>query len=231
VQALTGGQQAAIERLRADFAHHLAEAFTEAQTDVDTQVAEQRRVLSELTERMRGQSRSLREEAEREEAEARGRLAASLPEIERRIVEQLQRSLDRATDRLAEEAERRFDAQVKESREETAARLARELEKALEHFSRQAEKDVEARMTEVAQTTARRLQRQLDEVVRGAETQTTLAEERIAFLTSRFEKAIDDAAGRLAAFETDLELELSTKLAEFERAFRHAEQAVERETA
>ena len=48
-----------------------------------------------------------------------------LDEIDRRVVEQLQRSLDRATDRLVEEAERRFDVQVRQSREETAARLAR----------------------------------------------------------------------------------------------------------
>jgi hypothetical protein len=81
----------------------------------------------------------------------------------------------------------------------------------------------------VAQATARRLQRQLDEVVRGAEAQTSLAAERIQFLTARLEKALDDSAGRLASFEADLELQLTAKLAEFERALRQAEQSVSRE--
>jgi hypothetical protein len=229
VQSLSSLQHETVERLRTDFAREVAEAYEAGRSDIEGHAAEQRRATSELGDRLRLLTRSLREDAEREEADARTRLAATIPEVERRVLEQLDRSLQRASDRLVEEAERRFDVQIKHSREETAERLARELERGMEHFTRQAEKDVEARMSEVAQATARRLQRQLDEVVRGAEAQTSLAAERIQFLTARPEKALDDSAGRLASFEADLELQLTAKLAEFERALRQAEQSVSRE--
>ena len=68
-----------------------------------------------------------------------------------------------------------------------------------------------------------------NEVVRQAESQTSSTEDRITFITQRLEAAMDTAAGRVAAFESGLELELSTKLTEFERAVRHAEQSVGRE--
>ena len=173
----------------------------------------------------------MREQIEREELELRGQLGASLSEVERRQLEQLERSLDRAVLRLGEEAERRFDQQLKESREKTAERLGRELELNMETFTRSAEKEVAARIAEAAQISATKFQRQIDDVVRAAEVQTQISNERIQTLTERLERSLEAAHDRLAAFEANVELELSTKLGEMERALRAAEQVIERERA
>jgi hypothetical protein len=99
----------------------------------------------------------------------------------------------------------------------------------MDTFTRSAEKEVAARITETAQTSAARLQRQIDDVVRTAEAQTTLSNERIQALTERLERSLEAANDRLLNFEAHVELELSTKLTEIERALRAAEQSIERE--
>jgi uncharacterized membrane protein YheB (UPF0754 family) len=173
----------------------------------------------------------MREQIEREEVELRGQLGAALSEVERRALEQLERSLDRAGMRLGEEAERQFDRQLRDAREKTAERLGRELELNLETFTRAAEQEVGARIAEAAQISATKFQRQIDDVVRAAEVQTQISNERIQTLTDRLERSLEAAHERLAAFEANVDLELSTKLGEIERARRAAEQAIERERA
>ncbi len=79
--------------------------------------------------KLREQERSVREQIEREEADAITRIQASFETSSGGSAQSLERSLERATQRLVEEAERRFDTQIKESREKSAQRLSHELER------------------------------------------------------------------------------------------------------
>lgn len=228
VEALEGEQDAAIARVRGDLERAISEASELALSEIETHAAERRRALHEVSERLRTRERSMREQIEREEGEVRSQLSQLVDEVERRHVEQLERLLDRAVLRLSEDAERRFDAQLRDSREKTAERLSRELELSMETFTRSAEKEVAARISEAAQASAAKLQRQIDDVVRAAEVQTGISNERIQALSERLERSLDAANDRLAEFESNVELELSAKLAEIERALRAAGQAAER---
>ncbi len=219
-----------IENARSEFLEQLGSLSEEIRGAIVDEEQQSRREIAQLSERLKAVSSSLRDDAYREELDARNRLTAEIGEAERRIVITLERSLERAADRVVEIAEQRFDEQVRESREETGTRLAAELERTRTAHVQQIEEQVEVRMSEVAKQTTQRLQRQLDQVVRQAEAQTSTAEDRVTFITQRLEAALDTAAGRVAGFETELELELTTKLTEFERAVRHAEQSVRRET-
>ena len=229
VAELEQEQNAAIARIRTELDRSIAEAAETAKTELEVHAADRRRALHEVGERLRARERSMREQVEREETEVRQQLAQIVEEVERRHLEQLERILDRAVIRLSEDAERRFDVQLRESREKTAERLSRELELSLDTFTRSAEKEVAARIAEAAQASAMRLQRQIDDVVRAAEAQTTLSNERIQALTERLERSLESANDRLLGFEAHVELELSTKLTEIERALRAAEQSIERE--
>lgn len=219
-----------VEEVKTEFAELLSELGKGLHHELEIDEQHFRREIAQLTERLKAVSQALREDAYREELDARTRLAADIGEAERRVVASFERSLERAADRVAETAERRFDEQIRESREETANRLTSELQRTRDAYARQIEDEIEGRMQEVATQTTQRLQRQLDQVVRQAESQTSSTEDRITFITQRLEAAMDTAAGRVAAFESELELELTTKLTEFERAVRHAEQSVGRET-
>ena len=231
VEALEEVQHASIARVRIELERSLAESHELAKAEIETHAAERRRALHEVGERLRTRERSMREQIEREEGEVRTQLSQVTDEVERRQVEQLERLLDRSVMRLSEDAERRFDAQLRESREKTAERLARELELSMETFTRSAEKEVAARIAEAAQVSATKLQRQIDDVVRAAEVQTAISNERIQALTARLERSLEAANERLAEFEATVELELSAKLGEIERALRAAEQTVDRERA
>ena len=98
----------------------------------------------------------------------------------------------------------------------------------MEHFIKAAEAEVVNRIADSAQASAARFQRQIDDLVRAAEVQTGISNERIKALTERLEQSLEGAHERLNAFETHVELELATKLTEIERALRSAGQTVER---
>jgi hypothetical protein len=213
-------QKQALVQLRAEFERLVAQILEEGRSEVEAHAAERRRALHEVGERLRARERTLREQIEREEVEARSRLAAGLVEAERRQLGQLERALDRAATRLAEEAERRFDGQIKESREKSADRLSRELDKSIEQFVRQAEKDVSDRITELARTTGDRMQQRIADVTRAAEAQHEVAADRVRLVSERLDKALAAAEERIAAFEAQVELELETKLGALERSLR-----------
>lgn len=221
-------QHASIVRIREELDRSVAEAAETAKAEIEVHAADRRRALHEVGERLRTRERSMREQIEREETEVRQQLTQSIQDVERRHLEQLERILDRIVVRLSEDAERRFDVQLRESREKAADRLQRELELSMDTFTRSAEKEVAARISQAAQASATRLQRQIDDVVRAAEAQTALSNERIQTLTERLERSLEAANERLLAFEAHVELEVSTRLAEIERALRAAEQSVER---
>lgn len=202
--AASDEQQAALTKLRQELQRLATEVLEEAQAELELHSGERRRALHEVSERLRARERTLREQVEREETEAKNRLATGLADIERRHLTHLDRAFDRAATRLIEAAERRFDAQIKESRERAAERLSRELDKGIEQFARQAEKDVADRISEIARTTVDRLQRRLQDVARAAEVQHDLAADRVRMLSDRLEEAVAAAEERAAALEVEI---------------------------
>jgi len=217
LSAVTEEQRSQLTRLREDLerlAHKISE---EAVAEIEMHAAERRRALEEVGDRLRTRERSLREQIEREEAEALGRLASAIADAERRQLEHFGRALERASSRVAEEAERRFDEQVKQSRDKSAERLARELEKAMEQFASRAEKDVADRIAAAARSAADRLQRRLDDMTRAAEVDHDAATERVKLMSERLEEALSQAEERMKSFEEQIEVEVGRKLSELER--------------
>ena len=223
--AASDEQRQALLRLRAEFEKLIGAFVEEGRSEVEAHAAERRRALHEVGERLRERERSLREQIDREEVEARSRVATGQHEAERRQLAQLEKALDRAATRLSEEAERRFDSQIKESREKSAERLSRELDKSIEEFVRQAEAEVSDRIVQLARQTADRMERRLRDVARAAEAQGEVASERLRHVSERLDAALANAEQRIAAYEEDIDARLEGKLGEVERAVR----AVERE--
>jgi hypothetical protein len=204
VEAASEEQRIALLQLREALQRLGTEFLEEGRSEIEIHAAERRRALHEVGERMRNRERSLREQIDREEVEARNRLSTGLADVETRHLAALERAFDRAATRLSEYAERQFDAQIRESREKAAARLSRELEKGIEQFARQAEKEVSDRITEIAKQTAEGLQRRIAEVAKSGEAQHEVAAERVQDLMVRLDEAIAAAEDRLAIIETDL---------------------------
>jgi hypothetical protein len=203
VEAASEGQKVALLKLREALRRLGTEFLEEGRSEIEVHAAERRRALHEVGERIRNRERALREQIEREEGEARSRLASGLADAEKRHLAALERAFDRAATRLSEYAEKQFDAQIRDSREKAAERLSRELEKGIEQFARQAEQDVAGRISDVARQTADRLQRRIADAARTGEAQHELAADRVRQLSERLEEAIAAAEDRLAVIETD----------------------------
>jgi hypothetical protein len=203
VEAASEEQRLALAQLR-EALERLGTEFLEAgRSEIEIHAAERRRALHEVGERIRSRERSIREQIDREELEARNRLSASLADVEKRHLAALERAFDRAATRLAEYAEKQFDAQIRASREKAAERLSRELEKGIEQFARQAEKDVSDRIAEIARQTAERLEKRIAEAARSGEAQHALAADRVRGLLERLDEAVAAAEDRLS-IESDL---------------------------
>jgi hypothetical protein len=202
--AASDEQRAGLTKLRQEFQRLASEALEEGRGEIELHASERRRALHQVGERLRTRERTLREQVEREESEAKGRIAAGVAELERRQLAQLDRAFDRAATRLVEAAERRFDAQIKESRERAAERLSRELDKGIEQFVRQAEKDVADRIAGIARTTVDRLHRRIQDAARAAEVQHDLGADRVRMLSDKLEEAVAAAEERAAALEVEL---------------------------
>jgi hypothetical protein len=196
-------QRLALIKLREELQRFGTTFLEEGRSEIEIHAAERRRALHEVSERIRSRERALREQLDREETEARARIASGLEEAERRHLAALDRAFERAATRLSEYSEKQFDAQIKESREKAAERLSRELEKAIEQFARQAEKDVADRIAEMARLTAERLQRRITDVARSAESQHETAAERVRHLSARLEETLAAAEERQAAIEAE----------------------------
>jgi hypothetical protein len=204
VEVASEEQRLGLLKLREALQRLGTEFLEEGRSEIEAHAAERRRALHEVGERIRHRERSLREQIEREEMEARNRLTAGLGDAEKRHLATVERSFERAATRLAEYAEKQFDGQIRESREKTAERLSRELEKGIEQFVRQAEKEISDRIAAMARQTADRLQRRITDVARAGEAQHELAAERVRRLSERLEEAIAQAEDKLAVIETDL---------------------------
>ena len=203
VEAASEEQKLALLKLREALQRLGTEFLEEGRSEIEVHAAERRRALHEVSERIRTRERALREQIDREEAEARSRLSSGLADAEKRHLGALERAFDRAATRLSEYAEKQFDAQIRESREKAAERLARELEKGIEQFARQSEQGIANRIDETARQNADKLQRRISEAARTGEAQHDLAAERVRQLTERLEDALSAAEERLAAIEVD----------------------------
>lgn len=220
LEVFTAEQRAQLAKLREDLERMATAIAEEATAEIETHAAERRRALHEVSERLRARERAMRDQIEREEAEAMQRLALALGDAERRQIESLERALDRATTRIVEEAERRFDEQIRQSRDKSAERLNRELDKSMEMFAQRAEKEVAERIAEAARTTVERLQRQVQDFARAAETQQEISAERVRLITERLNEALASAESRMAAYQQQIEVELAAKIADLERTLR-----------
>jgi hypothetical protein len=204
VEAASEEQRLALLKLREALQRLGTEFLEEGRSEIEVHAAERRRALHEVGERIRNRERALREQIDREEIEARTRLASGLADAEKRHLASLERAFDRAATRLSEYAEKQFDTQIRESREKAAERLSRELEKAIEQFARQAEQDVAGRIDDVARQTADKLQRRISDAARTGEAQHEVAADRVRQLMERLDEAISAAEDRLAMLDADV---------------------------
>jgi hypothetical protein len=204
VEAASEEQRLALLKLREALQRLGTEFLEEGRSEIEVHAAERRRALHEVGERIRNRERALREQIDREEVEARTRLASGLADAEKRHLASLERAFDRAATRLSEYAEKQFDTQIREAREKAAERLSRELEKAIEQFARQAEQDVAGRIDDVARQTADKLQRRISDAARTGEAQHEVAADRVRQLMERLDEAISAAEDRIAMLDADV---------------------------
>ena len=162
-------QRAQVAQLRSELEKLAQEAVQQARAELDTNAAERRRALHEVSERLRARERALQDLIEREEAEAVRRIQAGLGEIERRQLEQLKRIVDRTANSVAEAAAAQFDGTIKSAREEAARRLGRELERAVDSFLRQAHTLLEEQVTKATDEAGKRIEERGRQVLAAVE--------------------------------------------------------------
>jgi gas vesicle protein len=209
--------KAMVARLRDELARAAQEAAAAASTELDSTQGERRRALHDLNERLRRRERGLREQVEREEAEAVRRIQASFADVERRQVEQLERSVARSASSYADAASLQFSDAIKGQREDAARRLARELDRGVQAYAREAERVLAERLSQVGDAGAQRLEKRLNGIAAGLERQR---EEFVESLERRLSDMESELRRRLQALvaETDSEREtLESRLADLSR--------------
>ncbi len=150
-----------LAKLRDDLERSVQEVAHAAAADLDAHVAERRRALQEVAERLHRREQEIQEQIAHEQDEASQRVAAQVQDVEHRQVEQLRRVVAREAQQTAVRAAQEFDTTIRGAREEASRRLARQLDIAVERFSREAEavlservdaelRNVEARLKDLA---------------------------------------------------------------------------------
>jgi len=130
-------QRKAVVRLREELERAAGQAVTEALDELESQTVERRRVIADLTERLRAREAALIEGVEKAETDVRGRLEVEFLEFERRQMDRIGRVVERELERHVQVASMAFDERMRELREEAAGRLARELDRAVELLGRE----------------------------------------------------------------------------------------------
>jgi hypothetical protein len=197
-------QRAGLVKLREDLQHATEESIATGRAELDTHAADRRRALHELGERLRRREREIREAITREETEALQRIQAIFADVERRLVDRLERVVERTTQQHADAAALQFADTIKRSREEAARRLTRELDRAVEAFTKEAETVISERLTNVGDAAAQRLDRRLADAGAAIDRQR---DETIAALEVRFAAAEDELRQRLEGVAADGEAE------------------------
>ena len=217
LQAESEEQREALVRLRGELQQAMEQAVAVARNELDVHAADRRRALHELGERLRRREREVAETIERGEAEAVQRIQASLADVQRRQIEQLERTVARAGAGFSDEATLQFANLIKRAREDAARRLARELERAVNSFAREAEGVLAEQLAHVGDAGAQRLERRLAQITGGLERQR---EEFVQAFQSRLAEAEDDLRRRLSELAADAEAEraiLEARLQELAR--------------
>jgi hypothetical protein len=225
------GQRGALMKLREEVESATEQSIANARAELEAHTVERRQALHELAERLRLRERELRDMVEREQAEALASIQAAFKDVERRLVERLERVVERTTAQHADAAAAQFTDAIKRSREDSARRLSRELERAVDSFTREAEGIMSERLANVGQSATQRLDRRLadaegtiaarrDEVVASLEQRLTAAEQE---LRQRLEELAADSEAERGVLEARL-FELQRRL---DAALAHAE-ALER---
>jgi hypothetical protein len=186
--------RASLVRLRREVEQATESAMASATGELEAHSVDRRAALNELNERLHRRERELREELDRNENEAIHSIQATFADVERRLVERLERVVERTTAQHADAAATQFSDAIKRSREASAQRLSRELERAVEMFTRQAESAIADRLTSVGHEAAQRLERRLADAD--------------ASIATRRDEVVSAVEQRLAAAEHDLRLRL-----------------------
>jgi hypothetical protein len=194
LQSESEDQRAALVKLRHEVERATEESIASASSELETHSAERRQALNELSDRLQRRERELREALDREQNEAIHSIQTTFTDVERRLVERLERVVDRTTAQHADAAATQFAEAIKRSREDSAQRLSRELERAVESFTREADSRIAERVTDVEQIAAQRVERRLGD-----------ADSAIATRRDELVQAVEQ---RLAAAERDLRLRL-----------------------
>ncbi len=135
-----------LAKLREDLAQSVAEVAQAATAELDAHVAERRRALQEVAERLHRREQEIQEQIEREQNEVTQRVAGQIQEAEHRQVEQLRRVVTREAQQTAVRAAQEFDTTIRAAREEAARRFSRQLDIAVERFTREAESVISERV-------------------------------------------------------------------------------------
>jgi hypothetical protein len=220
-------QREALVKLREEVARATEQSIELARSDLETSAVERRQSLNELTERMRRRERELREAMEREQSDALQSIQAMFTDVERRLVERLERVVERTTAQHVDAAASQFQEAIKRSREESAKRLARELERAVETFVQQANSLMNERLANVGAIAAQRLERRLSD----ADASMTVRRNEVALeLEQRFASAQHELRQRLDELASESEAEravLEARMFELQRrldaALAHAQ--------
>lgn len=154
-QASLDEHRGRLAKLRDDLERAIQEVALTASAELEAHVAERRRALQEVVERLHRREQEIQEQIAHEQDETTQRVAAQVQDIEHRQVEQLRRVVARESQQTAVRAAQEFDTTIRAAREEAARRLARQLDIAVERFTREAETvlservDTELRAVEV----------------------------------------------------------------------------------
>jgi hypothetical protein len=158
----TEEHRASVTKLREDISRQIKDVIDEANNELETHAAERRRALHEVADRLRNRERALTEQIDRELTESQRTLAETFDDVERRLVEQVERSVSREATRIAEEAAVEFNSTIRAAREEAGRQLARELDRSIDSFVKQADRLLAERLAEFNDTAGGRLERRYE---------------------------------------------------------------------
>ena len=213
LDAMSSEQRQAASRLREEVERTVRQAVAGARTELETHESERQRALHELGERFKRREQELMEHLSREEADAAERLRASVGDLERRQLEELERIAERAAARYADAAAQQLDAAIRAARDDAARRLTRELARSVEAYTSDAQAALAERSAHIAGTSSERIERRLDDIAARLERQRDDAfaalERRLAAgelaLRERLEAIASAAEGERAMLETRLQ--------------------------
>ncbi len=225
IQAESEEQRAAVARLREELARSIEEVAQTANAELESQAADRRRALHEVSDRLQRREEALREQIEREETEAARRITAGFADIERRQLEQLQRVIDRATSGFSELATQQFEDEIKGAQEDAARRLARELERAVASFERDARGVLSDQLAQIADSGSQRLEKRLGQIAAGLERQR---DDAVAALERRFAEIETESRARVQSLIAEVDAERTVLEARLQELSRRIDEAFAR---